>query len=101
MDYSISIQAILYAIIVGAIVGLLARLLVPGRQHLSILTTIVIGIVAAVLGTLLASALGVSYTHAVAGIRGIDWAQLLVQVVLAAIGIVLYTGRGHRSRRRS
>lgn len=101
MNFTLSIQTIVYAIIVGAIVGLLARLLVPGRQHLSVLTTIVIGIVAAILGTLLAAALGVSYTRAIGGIHGIDWAQLLVQVVLAAIGIILYTGRGHRSRRRS
>jgi len=37
-------------VIVGAIAGFLARLLVPGRQHLSILATIVLGIVGSFIG---------------------------------------------------
>ena len=41
---------ILTIIIVGAIAGFLARLLVPGRQDLSVLTTIVLGIVGSFVG---------------------------------------------------
>jgi uncharacterized membrane protein YeaQ/YmgE (transglycosylase-associated protein family) len=37
-------------IIIGLIAGALARLLVPGRQHMSILMTIVLGIVGSFLG---------------------------------------------------
>jgi uncharacterized membrane protein YeaQ/YmgE (transglycosylase-associated protein family) len=37
-------------IIIGLIAGALARLVVPGKQHMSILATIVIGIVGSFLG---------------------------------------------------
>lgn len=57
--------------------------------------TIVIGIVAALIGTFIARQLHVGST------AGIDWIQLLIQVALAAVGVTLYTGRGRgRSRRR-
>ena len=39
--------------IVGLLAGALARLLVPGRQHMSILATIVLGIVGSFVGGLL------------------------------------------------
>ena len=48
------IGTILWGIIGGAIIGILARLLLPGRQNISMLLTIVVGIVAATLGGLLA-----------------------------------------------
>jgi uncharacterized membrane protein YeaQ/YmgE (transglycosylase-associated protein family) len=86
------ITAIISAIIIGAIVGALGRLVVPGRQNISIVLTIVIGIVAALLGTVIARALGVSHTN------GIDWIQLLIQVVLAAIGVALVAGTTGRRR---
>jgi uncharacterized membrane protein YeaQ/YmgE (transglycosylase-associated protein family) len=85
------IAAIISAIIVGAIIGALGRLVVPGRQNISIWLTIVIGIVAALIGTFIANAIGVGNTS------GIDWIKLLIQVVLAAIGVALVTG-GARSR---
>ena len=37
-------------IIIGLIAGALARLIVPGKQHMSILTTIVIGMVGSFVG---------------------------------------------------
>ena len=85
------ISAIISAIIVGAIIGALGRLVVPGRQNISIWLTIVIGIVAALIGTFIANAIGVGDT------KGIDWIKLIIQVVLAAIGVALVTG-GARSR---
>ena len=85
------ISAIISAIIVGAIIGALGRLVVPGRQNLSIVLTIVIGIVAALIGTFIANAIGVGNT------KGIDWIKLIIQVVLAAIGVALVSG-GARSR---
>jgi uncharacterized membrane protein YeaQ/YmgE (transglycosylase-associated protein family) len=44
---------ILTIIIVGAIAGFVARLLVPGRQDLSVLATVVLGIVGSLVGGLL------------------------------------------------
>jgi uncharacterized membrane protein YeaQ/YmgE (transglycosylase-associated protein family) len=43
-------------IITGLIVGLIARALVPGRQSLGMLMTIVLGIVGAIVGGLISSA---------------------------------------------
>ncbi len=41
---------IITIVIVGLIAGAIARLLVPGRQHLSIMATIVLGIVGSFIG---------------------------------------------------
>lgn len=45
-------------IIFGLVVGLLARLLVPGRQHLGIGMTLLLGLVGSVVGGVVANALG-------------------------------------------
>ena len=58
----------------------------PGKQNISILLTIVIGIVAAFIGFLIASALGVAHT------TGITWIEHLIQVILAAAGVALIAG---------
>lgn len=75
------ISGIISAIIIGIIIGVLGRLVVPGRQHIGILLTIVVGIVAALIGAAIASGLGVADT------KGIDWIEWLIQIGLAAVGI--------------
>lgn len=45
---------IIWYIIVGFIVGLIARAIMPGAQHLGFLMTTVIGIVGSILGGLIA-----------------------------------------------
>jgi uncharacterized membrane protein YeaQ/YmgE (transglycosylase-associated protein family) len=75
------ISGIISAIIIGIIIGVLGRLVVPGRQHIGVLLTIVIGIVAALIGAAIASGLGVADT------KGIDWIEWLIQIGLAAVGI--------------
>lgn len=45
---------ILWSIIVGFIVGLIARALVPGAQHMGFLATVILGIVGSLVGGLLA-----------------------------------------------
>ena len=87
-----SISGIISAIIVGAIIGGLGRLVIRGKQNISLLMTVVIGIVAALIGTFLAVRLGVG-----------TWIEFFIQVALAAVGVSLYTGGGRsrgRSRRR-
>ncbi len=45
-------------IVFGLVVGAVARLLLPGRQHLSIVATLVIGVLGSVVGGVIANALG-------------------------------------------
>ena len=45
-------------IVFGLVVGILARLLVPGRQELSIVMTVLLGVVGSVVGGVVANALG-------------------------------------------
>jgi uncharacterized membrane protein YeaQ/YmgE (transglycosylase-associated protein family) len=87
-----TVTGIITAIVVGLIIGALGRLVVPGKQNIPIWLTIVIGIVAALLGTVIARAVGVADT------KGIDWIELLFQVVLAAVGVALVAGIGGRRR---
>ncbi|GLX95819.1 GlsB/YeaQ/YmgE family stress response membrane protein [Herbidospora sp. NEAU-GS84] len=76
-----TIETILGAIVIGAIIGALGRLVLPGRQPIGWILTIVVGIVAALIGTAIAQGLGVATTD------GIDWIELVMQVVLAVIGV--------------
>ncbi|MEU8358099.1 GlsB/YeaQ/YmgE family stress response membrane protein [Nonomuraea sp. NPDC048882] len=81
-----TIESILGAIVIGAVIGAIGRLLLPGKQAIGWILTIVVGIVAALLGTLLAQVLGVETTP------GIDWIELVMQVVLAIVGVGLVAG---------
>ncbi len=49
---------ILGLIAIGLVIGILARLIVPGKQRLSMLATILLGIAGAVIGGLIASLIG-------------------------------------------
>jgi uncharacterized membrane protein YeaQ/YmgE (transglycosylase-associated protein family) len=88
----VTITGILMAIIIGAIIGALGRLVVPGRQNIPIWLTIVVGIVAAFIGTLIARAFGVAST------AGFDWIEFFIQVIVAAIGVALVAGMYGRRR---
>ncbi|WP_059012111.1 hypothetical protein [Streptomyces specialis] len=75
------ISGIISAIIIGLIIGLLGRLVLPGRQHIGILWTIAVGIVAALIGSAIAAGLDVNDTD------GVDWVEWLIQIALAAVGV--------------
>ncbi|GEA87869.1 GlsB/YeaQ/YmgE family stress response membrane protein [Cellulomonas sp. 179-A 4D5 NHS] len=75
--------SIIGAIVIGAILGLLGRLFAPGKQNISLVVTVIVGIIAALLGSAIARGLGVATTD------GIDFIEVLIQIVLAAIGVVL------------
>jgi uncharacterized membrane protein YeaQ/YmgE (transglycosylase-associated protein family) len=87
----ITLSVILWWILIGLVVGAVARLVVPGRQHIGIILTILIGIVAAIVGGILTAALlGAGHTII----------TFIVAVVLAALAVGLFTTRGY-SRGRS
>jgi uncharacterized membrane protein YeaQ/YmgE (transglycosylase-associated protein family) len=76
-----TIGSIIGAIIIGLIIGALGRLVVPGKQNIPIWVTILIGIVAALIGTAIAGPLSDT--------NGFDWIELILQIALAAIGVLL------------
>jgi uncharacterized membrane protein YeaQ/YmgE (transglycosylase-associated protein family) len=90
----VTVTGIITALIIGLIVGALGRLVVPGRQNIPIWLTMLIGIVAALLGTVVARAIGISTNT-----PGVDWGELLIQVILAAIGVALVVGIAGSRRR--
>lgn len=89
MDWSIG--NILWIIIGGAIIGVIARLILPGRQNIPWWSVIIAGIVGMFVGDWLSSLLGVKDTS------GFDWIrhglQLVVGVVAVWAAAVLF-GRG-------
>jgi uncharacterized membrane protein YeaQ/YmgE (transglycosylase-associated protein family) len=85
------IGAIFWGIIGGAVIGVLGRLVLPGRQNVSMLATVVAGILAATLGGIIATWLGVGET------RGIDWIKHIFQIALAALFVyVVERMQAHR-----
>ncbi|SDR21134.1 GlsB/YeaQ/YmgE family stress response membrane protein [Thermostaphylospora chromogena] len=86
------ITGIISALIIGLVIGALGRLVVPGRQRIPIWLTIVIGVVAALIGTGIATLLGVADT------AGIDWIELGIQVALAALGVAATAGTYARKK---
>jgi len=75
---------IIASLLAGIIVGPLARLVLPGRQNISLGMTILIGAVGAFLGGLIANWVGVEDT------AGLDWTQYLIQVGVAAVLVLAY-----------
>ncbi|NHC45265.1 GlsB/YeaQ/YmgE family stress response membrane protein [Motilibacter aurantiacus] len=87
-----TIEGILGAVVIGLIIGALGRLVVPGKQNIPIWLTIVIGIVAALIGSAIVGPLRDT--------DGLDWIELIVQVALAAVGVAATVAlRGGRTTR--
>lgn len=78
------LELIIGAVLWGIIIGPLARLVLPGEQNISIGMTILLGALGALVGGIIYRALGGAET------TGIDWVLHLVEVVVAAVAVVLY-----------
>ncbi|MQY12258.1 hypothetical protein SRB5_23910 [Streptomyces sp. RB5] len=88
----------LWAILVGLVLGFIARLILPGKQKIPIWLTIVCGIVGSLLGNAVAGWIGVEETS------GIDWIRHLLElagaVLAVAVGAPLYASlRGNKKHR--
>lgn len=82
----ISVWTIVVTIIVGAIIGALARLVLPGKQSISTLVTVILGI----LGSLIGSWAYSRFSGDESGTNGVDWIAFGLGVVAAAVLIVIY-----------
>ncbi len=88
------ISTIIVALLLGIIIGPLARLVMPGKQDISLVMTIVLGALGALIGAWL-----VAYLTDMEGFN--IWALLAgvgVAVVLV-LGYMALTGRDNSSRR--
>ena len=86
---------LLWLIIEGLVIGVLGKIVVPGRNPVPIWLTILIGIAGALLGNWISNYVGVRNTN------GIDWIRHLLQIGVAAVLIALATGTHSRTRRRT
>jgi uncharacterized membrane protein YeaQ/YmgE (transglycosylase-associated protein family) len=84
---------ILGLIVVGLIIGALARLLKPGKQNMSILATMVLGVLGALIGGFIASLFGTG------DIFELNILGFILAVVAAVILVGLYAGMSGRSNR--
>ncbi|MGY0066492.1 GlsB/YeaQ/YmgE family stress response membrane protein [Streptomyces sp. QTS137] len=88
----------LWAIIVGFVLGLIAKAIIPGKQHSPLWLTTICGILGAIAGNAIARGFGIGETP------GIDWGrhifQLAAAVVIVFVVDMLYMQmRGKRARR--
>jgi uncharacterized membrane protein YeaQ/YmgE (transglycosylase-associated protein family) len=78
----------LWAIIVGFVLGLIAKAIIPGKQHSPLWLTTIFGMLGAIVGNAVARAAGVEATS------GIDWwrhlFQLVAAIVIVAVGDMAY-----------
>ncbi len=79
------IGTIIGAIIAGLVIGALARLVLPGKQNISVLVTIVLGILGSLIGSWLVYQVG--YNNANGGFKIIPF---IAGIVVAAVLIVIY-----------
>lgn len=88
-------MSIIGLIIAGIIVGLLGRLVLPGRQPIGFLVTAVVGIVGVLIGWWIAGALGVAQTG------GVDWIRWIISIVVSAVLVAIVAGLMGRDSRRT
>ena len=69
-------------LVAGLVIGALARLIVPGKQHLGILATLALGLVGSLIGGLIAQFFG----------TGDIWELNVLGFVLAVVAAVLLIG---------
>ncbi|BBU20541.1 GlsB/YeaQ/YmgE family stress response membrane protein [Mycobacterium xenopi] len=91
------IGSIILAVIVGAIIGVVARLVMPGKQNIGMIMTVLLGAVGGLIGSAVAGAFGYQNANG-----GIAWIPFIIGVVVAVILIAIYqavTGRRARTLR--
>ncbi|MCE1179420.1 MAG: GlsB/YeaQ/YmgE family stress response membrane protein [Micrococcales bacterium] len=81
--------AVIGTIIFGAIIGILARLVLPGKQNISAIVTVILGILGALIGYYLWGMIGGGDT------KGVDVIRWLISIAVSAglvVGYGLITG---------
>ena len=79
------IGSIILALIVGAIIGFVARLVMPGKQNISMVATVLIGALGGLIGSVMASQFGYHNANG-----GVAWIPFFIGVVAAIALIAVY-----------
>ena len=79
-------------IVFGLIAGLIAKLIMPGRDPGGCIITVIVGVIGALLGGFMATRLGFG------GISGFDWRSLFIAILGSLI--LLFVWRAISGRRR-
>lgn len=77
----------------GLVVGLVARLLVPGRHHLGLRLTLLLGVIGSVVGGIVANALGTG------NVMELNFLGSVVAIAASAVLIVVGENMGVLRRR--
>jgi uncharacterized membrane protein YeaQ/YmgE (transglycosylase-associated protein family) len=80
-------------LVAGVVVGILGKLVLPGKQNIPAWLTVVLGIVGAGVGTLIVQGSRFEDTS------GIDWVKHILQVVIAAALIWIVTAVMNRNKK--
>jgi uncharacterized membrane protein YeaQ/YmgE (transglycosylase-associated protein family) len=85
------VNDILSAILIGAVVGTLGRLALPGRQNIGVFVTLLVGVGAAVIGTVVGQRFHLPELPQELWVLRWDWTILGIQVGVAAVFTALAT----------
>ncbi|WP_428341258.1 GlsB/YeaQ/YmgE family stress response membrane protein [Mycobacterium sp.] len=87
------IESIILALIVGAVIGLVARLIMPGKQDITMVATVAIGALGGLIGSAVAGQFGYHNANG-----GIAWIPLFIGIAAAIALIAIYESvMGRRS----
>jgi len=89
------IGTILSALVVGLIVGALARLIMPGKQSIGVIMTIALGALGSFIGSWLTYQLGYQNSNG-----GWEVIPFLVGIIVAIVLIAIYVGITGRRKTR-
>ncbi|MGH9110361.1 MAG: GlsB/YeaQ/YmgE family stress response membrane protein [Acidimicrobiales bacterium] len=84
----LAIGALISAAIVGLVIGALGRLVIPGRQPIGLLATVLLGLIGSIVGSFIG--------HHVLGIGAVS---ILLEIGVAAAAVALYAARPVQGRR--
>ncbi len=88
------VGSIILALVVGAIIGVVARLVMPGKQDIGMLTTVLIGALGGLIGSAAASQFGYHNANG-----GVAWIPFFIGVAAAIVLIAIYESVvGRRTR---
>lgn len=88
-----SIGGIILAIVIGLVAGLLARAVIPGKQHIGIIATILLGLIGSIVGNVLA---GLLFHGRLRFELGGWWTSIIGAIIVLGVYVAV-TGRGRRA----